>query len=403
MAEKAIRAKRGDRLRIGGHDPVAAAADHQAPSGHAGGRTGGKQQAGGRTNCGDRHDPPIGLGGPVCRAQETALQHPAEVALGIVEILATAAQPCRARDRAGQLQGRGRAPGVANHHHLGGADGFEALEAAGRDGIQAGGDIQGPQPQFCRSGRGHLAEQHGLLLAAVTAGVPGQDHGVAMAGQVLAPTLETLGAIPEAVGDHHQFAVGALDRLQNDQLQGLGTVAHSQDQLLAPQGQGPRFVKAGIDTGGGLAGHQLLGPPLLVYQPFGHLQGLVGIEGHALARQSLEQGQQAGLALGEELVQGFGQHLARLARAELLRIDAVNSAEGGHHQQHLLNQGLGYRLVHHCRALQGQGRLEQPHQGAAQGPVTGAIQLGQITVTRHQRRRTGQFAQAQGEARLQRR
>ena len=292
---------------------------------------------------------------------------------------------------------------MANHHHLGGADGFEPLEAAGRDGIQAGGHIQGPQPQFCRSRRRHLAGEHGLLLAAVTAGVPGQDHGVAIAGQVLGPTLETLGAIPEAVGDHDQLAVGALARLQNHQLQGFGTVADRQDQLLAPHGQGARFVQAGIDAGGGLTAHQLLGPPLLIGQPFGHLQGLVGIEGHALARQRLEQGQQAGLTLGEELVQGFSQHLARLARLELFGIDAFDRAEGGHHQQDLLNQGLGHGLVHHGRALQGQGRLEQAHQGAAQGPATGAIQLGQITATCHQRRRTGQFAQAQGEACLQHR
>ena len=109
------------------------------------------------------------------------------------------------------------------------------------------------------------------------------------------------------------------------------------------------------------------------------------------------------MPLGEELVQGLSQHLARLARLELLGIDAVDRAEGGHHQQHLLHQGLGHRLVHHGRALQGQGSLEQSHQGAPQGPITGPIQLGQITTACHQRLRTGQFAQAQGEACLQHR
>jgi hypothetical protein len=141
----------------------------------------------------------------------------------------------------------------------------------------------------------------------------------------------------------------------------------------------------------------------LIVQPFGHLQGLVGVEGHAFAWQGLEQGQQAGLAFGEELVQGFGEHLAGLARAEGFGPQPVDLAEARHHQQHLLDQGLGHGLVQHRRALQGQGRLEQAHQGAAQSSVTGAIQLGQVAVTGQQRRRAAQFVQVKGEARLQRR
>ena len=202
MTASRVSIERVQGLGPGGHHEVAAAAhqQHRHPQIH---QSGGENQTLGWTDRRHPRDAGIGQGGLGGGRQETALQHPADIAEGAANAGAVfpegggqAAGPC-------QLQGGGAAPGMADEGHVAGPHPFTSREAAGIEGIEQGPHVAGTPQEFLRIRWRGIARQHVGLLADVAAGVPGQEHRCPVAGQVLGPAEEAGGRIPEPVGDHH--------------------------------------------------------------------------------------------------------------------------------------------------------------------------------------------------------
>ena len=114
------------------------AAHHQPASLHPGSRAPLEHQAdrGAHGRHGDH--PWIGQGGPVGGPQKAALQHPAEIAVGIAQVFAALLQSTDTGAAPTQLQDRGGPPGMADRHHPVGADPLQAIDAACGDRIDGG-------------------------------------------------------------------------------------------------------------------------------------------------------------------------------------------------------------------------------------------------------------------------
>ena len=208
IADCSSPAHRRDRFGIGRHHPVAAAAHQQHPTTLLVGESPGEQQRHRRTHGPHRHNPRIGEAGVADAAQPAALQGPAEVAIRIVQVRTALEQRFLARLEPRQLECGGGPPGVAQHHHPPGIHLLVQAEAAIPDGIEHGDQILRTAGQLLRVRRRRGSRQNGPLLAAVTAGMAGQRHAVTPRGQQDPPALEGGGAIPEAMGDQHEPAVG---------------------------------------------------------------------------------------------------------------------------------------------------------------------------------------------------
>ena len=211
----------------------------------------------------------------------------------------------------------------------------------GLNGIEGGTHVHGPQAQLIGSGRGGLPGEHGPLLLLVTAGMHGQHHGVAMACQMAGPALKTGGGIPQAMGNHHQAAIGTAGRLNHHQGERLGPMGHRQAQLAANHGQGTRIGQARIGGHRGSRFQELLGDQTLLGIALQRLHHLGQIHPHRGARQGLQQRQQGDRPASGGLIHGFGQRLG----AQLFGLEPFQFTELGQHQHHLLQQGRSGVLV----------------------------------------------------------
>ena len=343
-----------ERLRARGHHPVTAAAHQEHPGVHAAGRALIEQQRHRRADRHHRLDAGVGKAGLVGRGEETALQHPADVALRIHHIGAEPLQQGGARTGSGQLQHRGGAIGLAHGHDGVRLQTRRQLQSARRGRVDHGGDVHGPQPQILRTGRRRLAGEHRLLLGPVAAGVAGKQHGVSVAGQVPGPAFEALGVVPEPMGDHHQVAVGTRLRLDRHHLQGPGAMAHGDGQLLAFHRQRTGATEGGADPGGRHGGQQTVGLALLTGDPIDGEDHRLQIHRGAPAGQGLQHLQQ-----GEPALRVYARQRSRQLPAVDRLGHPLDLHHGGEQQQHLVDERRAGRLLGDGPHRQGQGRLER--------------------------------------------
>ena len=374
-------------LRIRAHHPVPAAGHQQGARAHGPGCAVIEQQTRRRTHGHHRPHPIIGQASTIGGTQETALQHPTEVAVRIVEIAATLLQQVRTGLNTGHLQGRGGPPGVADHHHLRHAK-----------GVDRGGHVKGAIAQLVGTGRRHLAGEHGFLLAAVTTRMARQHHLVAVAGQMARPAFKTLGAVPEPMGDQHHPPPAVALGLDHHHLKGGATMGGRHLNLTASHRQATWTQCRGSHGGGRGAGQQGFGLPALGHHPLQGTHGMGQIHGDGLPGQGSQEGEQGEISGGTGSLQGQSE----ITAAEILG-HPIHPAQGGGGQEGLLQQWRAHHLAHHVPRLHRQRRVEHALQLPAKGTTTGTVEFGQITVTLPKGLWILQLAQAHRETHLQQR
>ena len=203
--------------------------------------------------------------------EPTALENPADVALRILEVVATGFELSISGDTTGQLKRGGGSPGVTHHCNGIGVQPGPRQKTPCTDGIQQSGHIQGSKPQLFRPRRRRITGEHRLLLIEITAGVVWQQHGVAMGSQHLTPTFKGFRIVPEPVGDHDQTSVGWSCRLKRQNPQGFGPIGHRHlNNLTGPTGAQwlPQSGRRGCSLKGTGQGNPLL---KIGFKPVGHL------------------------------------------------------------------------------------------------------------------------------------